>query len=157
MGKTRKVYVSKERIREQLDLIGISLNRLCAETGLYYETIRPCIAKGAIMPDDLELIAKRLDVCTEYLQGKTDYPESYQVMTRIKELHELQKAGVIRDYLSYRLRTSGYKFSDGTPVTEELIQEHELYIDAHINQYLSKLFGSVTEQYFDIVYMNGEV
>lgn len=157
MGKEHKVFISKERFKALLKEKGLTMRKVCDGCNLYYETIRPCISKQRIMPEDLFLIARYLDVSKEYLQGEADYPESYRVMESIKEMNDMRREGVIRHYLQYRLRASNYKFFDGTPVTEELMNEHELFVDAHISQYLDKLFSSVTPEYFELTNMTGEV
>lgn len=157
MGKEHKVFISKERFKALLKEKGLTMRKVCDGCNLYYETIRPCISKQRIMPEDLVLIAKYLDVSKEYLQCEADYPESYKVMEEIKVIYGLREAGVITDYLNYRLRISEYKFADGTPLSKEFMHEHELYIDALIDQHLRKLFGSVTSDFFNVINMNGEV
>ena len=157
MGKEHKVFISKERFKALLKEKGLTMRKVCDGCNLYYETIRPCISKQRIMPEDLSLIARYLDVSKEYLQGEADYPESYREMESIKDINNMRRDGVIRNYLHYRLRASGYKFTDGTPVTDEFMDEHELYIDAIISQYLDKLFNTVTPKFFEVTNMTGEV
>lgn len=157
MGKEHKVFISKERFKALLKEKGLTMRKVCDGCNLYYETIRPCISKQRIMPEDLSLIARYLDVSKEYLQGEADYPESYRVMESIKDVNNMRRDGVIRNYLHYRLRAGGYKFTDGTPVTDEFMDEHELYIDVIISQYLDKLFNTVTPEFFEVTNMTGEV
>lgn len=69
--KTRKVFVSRERLETALRLRNIKLKKMCDAIGYGYEVIRKSIRNELIMMDYLNDIALYLDVSTEYLQEQS--------------------------------------------------------------------------------------
>ena len=70
--RTRKINCSKENVMYAIrQHKKTTLTKVCKKLGMSYETIRGCLNKGKIMREDLEEIAKYLEVDFDYLTGES--------------------------------------------------------------------------------------
>lgn len=99
MNASRKIFISKQRFRNAMRFRQVSFAELSKGIHVAVETIKYCVKCEAIMPDNLDLICKYLDVSPLYIQGK-----------------QTEKAP---DPSQYESELRNYKDSNGSPVFDE--------------------------------------
>lgn len=88
MNVERKKHFSKKRLKYARDVRGVSLANIADGTGISLETLRYCVKREKILPENLDLICKYLDVSQLYInEERTEkapdpdnmetYPEYY--------------------------------------------------------------------------------
>lgn len=70
MNASRKIFISKQRFKNAMRFRQATYPELSRGIHIAEETIKYCVKREAIMPDNLDLICKYLDVSPLYIQGK---------------------------------------------------------------------------------------
>ena len=108
-NKKRKIFVSRDKFNEVLQIKEKTLTALCEEAGLSYNTIRQCINKESIMEDDLWTLCRVLDVSFYYVtdnEGREKRHISQMDQDFINEGNYItdSKGYIIRDFIDGTFR-----------------------------------------------------